>query len=139
VESPPTLARGTKAWAAEGPSNMSTQLPEERRRGRRIPLRFHVEVSGIGLDEIPYCDRAAAFDVSDRGCQIRLRREIKSGDTLTLRVARPTDPTADQDAPFLYQVAWAKATNGFWVAGLEALEPGNPWRIAFPMESLVRR
>ena len=110
----------------------------ERRCGRRIPLRFHVDVSGIGPDGIPYCHRAAAFDVSDRGCQIRLRQEIRSGDTLALRVVRRRDPAADQEAPFLYQVAWVKTANGLWVAGLEALEPGNPWRIAFPRESLVR-
>ena len=113
-------------------------MSQDRRRGKRIPLSFKVEVSGIGLDGVPYCDQAAASEVSNRGCQIHLKREIKSGDMLTLRVIRENGATTDPEAPFLYQIVWARKNNGSWVAGLEALEPGNPWHITIPRESVVR-
>ena len=118
---------------------MGIRPTKERRRGQRVPLAFHVEVSGIGLNGIPYCDHAAASDVSDRGCQIHLTREVKPGDLLTLRVIRREDPAGDQDNPFLYQAIWVEfsETGGGWIAGLAALEPANPWRISFPRESLV--
>jgi hypothetical protein len=109
----------------------------ERRQGKRIPLSFHVEVSGIGRNGVPYCDHAAATDVSERGCQLHLTREVKIGDLLTLRVARRKNAAAEQEEPFLYQAVWVESSPGGWIAGLAALEPGNPWRITFPQEALV--
>jgi PilZ domain len=118
---------------------MGIQEPQERRHGKRIPLSFHVEISGISLDGSPYCDQATASDVSDRGCQINLKRQIKIGDMLTLRVVHQEDPTADQQARFLYRAVWVEGNDRSWAAGLAALEPGNPWRISFPRESLLGR
>ena len=117
---------------------MGIKPKTERRQGLRIPLAFHVEVSGIGVNGIPYCDHAAASNVSDRGCQLHLTREVRSGDLLTIRVVRRKNPGADDDGPFLYQAVWVEPTeNGGWMAGLAALEPGNPWHINFPQESLI--
>ena len=116
---------------------MPSKSQRERRRGKRIPLTFYVEVSGIGLNGVPYCDHAAASDVSDRGCQLHLAREVKPGDLLSIRVARQKDAGVEQDAPFLYQAVWVESSAGGWLAGLAALEPGNPWRINFPQEALV--
>jgi hypothetical protein len=117
---------------------MTTTPSRERRQGPRIPLTFHVEVSGIGANGIPYCDHAAASNVSDRGCQVHLAREVRIGDLLTVRVVRRKDPSSIQEAPFLYQAVWVESTDsGGWMAGLAALEPGNPWHINFPEESLI--
>jgi hypothetical protein len=119
--------------------SMDTRSIQERRRSRRILLSFHVEVSGIGINGVPYCDHAAASDVSDRGCQIHLTREVQAGDLLTIRVVRRGELDHEQEAPFLYQTVWVEPSesgNG-WVVGLMALEPGNPWRIHFPQESLI--
>jgi len=109
----------------------------ERRQGKRIPLSFQVEVSGIGPNGVPYCDHAAATDVSERGCQLHMSREVKPGDLLTLRVVRRKDAHAAQEAPFLYQAVWVQSSPGGWIAGLAALEPGNPWRVTFPQEAFV--
>ena len=116
---------------------MQNESHPERRRCKRIPLSFHVEVSGIGRNGVPYCDHAAASDVSDRGCQLHLTREVQLGDLLTIRVVRRKDAGVEQDAPFLYQAVWVESSAGGWIAGLVALEPGNPWRINFPQEALV--
>ncbi len=116
---------------------MPSNRERERRQGKRIPLSFHVEVSGIGRNGVPYCDHAAASDVSERGCQINLTREVKIGDVLTIRVVRRKDSGAEQEAPFLYQAVWVESSGSGWIAGLAALEPGNPWRISFPQEFLV--
>ena len=116
---------------------MPDKPQNERRQGKRIPLSFHVEVSGIGRNGVPYCDHAAASDVSERGCQLNLTREVRIGDLLTLRVVRRKDASAEQEAPFLYQTVWVESSSGGWVAGLAELEPGNPWRITFPQEALV--
>jgi hypothetical protein len=115
---------------------MSTQ--QERRRGRRVTLSFHVEVSGIGPNGVPYCDQASASDVSDRGCQLHLSREVKPGDLLTVRVIRANSSGHKSESPFLYQAVWVARSNSRWVAGLSALEPGYPWPVNFPQESLVR-
>lgn len=116
---------------------MPSKPDHERRQGKRIPLTFHVEVSGLGQNGVPYCDHAAASDVSERGCQLHLTREVKTGDLLTIRVVRRKDAAADQEAPFLYSTVWVESSAGGWIAGLAALEPGNPWRINFPQETLV--
>jgi len=93
---------------------------------------------GIGLNGVPYCDHAAASDVSDRGCQLHLAREVQPGDLLSIRVVWRKDAGVEQEAPFLYQAVWVESSAGGWIAGLAALEPGNPWRMTFPMEQLVR-
>jgi hypothetical protein len=116
---------------------MSGKPEKERRQGKRISLAFHVEVSGIGRNGVPYCDHAAASDVSERGCQLHLIREIHPGDLLTVRVVRKKAARAEQEAPFLYQTIWVERSNGGWVAGMVALEPGNPWGISFPQEAYV--
>ena len=118
---------------------MGTRPVKERRRGQRVPLTFHVEVSGIGLNGIPYSDHAAACDVSDRGCQVHLTREVKVGDLVTLRVVRREIAPQEQKGPFLYQAVWVEpAENGDgWTAGLAALEAGHPWGVYFPQESLI--
>jgi PilZ domain len=108
-----------------------------RRRGPRIPLSFHIEVSGIGFNGVPYCDHAEATDISDRGCQIHLAREIRPGDLLTIRVVRRREPMTDQEAPYLYQAIWVEPSNGGWLVGLSAMEPGHPWGVNFPQETLV--
>jgi hypothetical protein len=110
-----------------------------RRRSQRLPAAFHVEVSGIGQSGIPYCDQAAASDVSEHGCQVHLTREVRPGDLLTLRVIRREDPADDYEKPFLYQAVWVEIHEDTgWTAGLFSLESGNPWRIDFPQESLAR-
>ena len=117
---------------------MLSKPQHERRRCKRIPLTFDVELSGIGLNGVPYCDHAAASDVSDRGCQLHLAREVQPGDLLSIRVVWRKDAGVEQEAPFLYQAVWVESSAGGWIAGLAALEPGNPWRMTFPMEQLVR-
>ena len=113
---------------------------QEPRRGQRVRLAFHVEVSGIGFDGIPYCDHAAASDVSDRGCQIHLAWEVKMGDLLTVRVVKRT-AEHDPNGCFLYQTVWVKPieNGGGWIAGLSALDPGNPWCINFSQELLAHQ
>jgi hypothetical protein len=119
---------------------MAIRPINERRCGQRVTLAFHVEVSGIGVNGMPYCDHAAASDVSDRGCQVHLTREVRPGDLLTIRVVRRGSPSPDQESPFLYQAVWVESSEngGGWVAGLSALDPGNPWCMNFPQESLIR-
>jgi hypothetical protein len=116
---------------------MQNKVHPERRRGKRVPLTFEVEVSGLGLNGVPYCDLATASEVSDRGCKLRLSREVKPGDLLTIRVVREGSAGAQQESPFLYQVVWVDPGLDRWTAGLAALEPGNPWRMKFPLEQLV--
>src|SRR5882672_4091132 len=113
---------------------MTAKPPQDRRNGKRIPLSFHVEVCGIGINGIPYSDHASASDVSDRGCQLHLSREVRTGDLLTVRVVLAKDHAPDQDSPYLYQAVWVEPSNGGWIAGLQALEPGNPWPVNFPQE-----
>jgi hypothetical protein len=120
---------------------MGIRPSRERRRGQRVPLAFHVEVSGIGFNGIPYCDHVAASNISDRGCQVHLTREVRPGDLLTIRVVRRQDSADDQGGLFLYQTAWVESSeNGAgWMAGLAALDPGNPWRVNFPQESVIQK
>jgi hypothetical protein len=113
------------------------RVQHERRHGKRVPLAFEVEVSGLGLNGVPYCDLAIASDVSDRGCKLRLSREVKAGDLLTIRVIQRSEVRVQQEPPFLYQAVWVEANHDGWTAGLAALEPGNPWRMKFPLEELV--
>jgi PilZ domain len=138
----PTSAAGSGIGASINTEHedMGIRATRERRRSQRVPLTFHIKVSGIGLNGIPYCDHAVASDVSERGCQIHVTREVKPGDLLTIRMARQENPISDQEDPFLYQTIWVETTdNGSgWIAGLSALDSGNPWNISFPQESLAQ-
>ena len=114
---------------------MVFQPNHERRRGKRIHLSFHVEVCGVA-NGVPFVDQASASDVSDRGCQIVLSRQLKAGDLLTLRVIRQIQDDVN-DRTFLYQVVWVEICADAWSLGLAAMDGGNPWHINFPEKSLV--
>jgi hypothetical protein len=116
---------------------MSFQQQHDRRSGKRIRLSFHVEIAGLGSDGAPFCEHAAASDVSDRGCQIVLSRALRVGDQLNLRVVRATESGSRET--FLYQVMWVGASAGAWVAGLAALDQGNPWRMNFPSAAVATK
>ncbi len=117
---------------------MSHSPEHERRRGQRLRLSFHVEVTFAGTDGVAFRERASASDVSDRGCQIVLPRQLKAGDLVHLRVIRKFQPNAEE-RPFLYRVIWAEPSTDGWVAGLAALDSGNPWRVNFPAASLATK
>jgi hypothetical protein len=116
---------------------MSIRPSQDRRRSQRIPTAFHVEVSGIDHHGIPYCDQAAATDVSESGCQIHVIREVRPGDVLTIRAIRQEGLADAYEKPFLFHAVWVETSKGGWIVGLHCLENGNPWRICFPQESLT--
>ena len=58
----------------------------DRRRSRRVPLSFHIEVSGFDSQGQFFRDRAVTADVSDGGCRFELTTTIAVKTPISIQV-----------------------------------------------------
>jgi PilZ domain len=104
----------------------------ERRRSKRIPLSFPIEVSGTDRTGRSFHDQAMTSDVSEQGCSFNLLREVAPGALLEIRIFNPRGESSHEGKPLTYQVVWIEPSPVGWVVGVAQLEPGNFWHINFP-------
>jgi hypothetical protein len=108
-------------------------LPEgaERRRGKRFFLTFQIQVSGTDRSGRTFRDNAVTSDVSEHGCRFDFLRELADGALLKIRVLKRADGLPLEDKPLTCQAVWIEPSVVGWTIGVEQLEPGNLWGIAF--------
>src|SRR5579862_588167 len=58
----------------------------ERRRTKRVPLSFQIEVSGRDRTGAAFSERAMTSDVNHSGCKFDFLWELKPGDLISISV-----------------------------------------------------
>jgi hypothetical protein len=104
----------------------------ERRRGKRLFLKFQIRVSGTDRSGRAFRDNAVTSDVSEHGCRFDFLRELADGAFLKIQVLGQTGGPSLENKPLACQVVWIEPSVVGWTIGVEQLEPGNLWDITFP-------
>ena len=115
---------------------LSSQAKTERRRGKRVPLVFPIEVSGFTSDGRMFWEKTKTLDISERGCRFILERELQRGEDIAIKLLSRDDPRSPAAKPLLFRVAWCTRIGARWRVGVLKLQSKNIWHVAFPPEKL---
>ncbi len=115
---------------------LSSQAGTDRRRGKRLPLVFPVEVSGSTSDGRMFAERTRTLDISERGCRFILEHELQRGEDIAIKLLSREDPGSPATQPLLFRVAWCMRIGARWRVGVLKLQSKNIWHVAFPPEKL---
>ena len=111
---------------------------EERRSGRRVPLTFPIEVTGLDNSRRLFVERTVTLDVSEAGCRFRLKTPVVSGEVVAIRLLTRLDPDHEASRPLLFEIAWVEQASEGWTAGAKKLQPERMWQVHFPAQRPVR-
>jgi hypothetical protein len=118
---------------------LSSQAKNERRRGKRLPLVFPIEVSGFTPDGRMFSEKTKTLDISERGCRFILERELEHGEDIAIKLLSRDDPGSPASKPLLFRVAWCMRIGARWRVGVLKLQSKNIWHVAFPPEKLPEK
>ena len=105
---------------------------EERRRTKRVPLSFQIEVSGRDRNGAAFCERAMTSDVNHGGCKFDLLWELKPGDLVSIALVPKDRHLTGAQPPIIFQVVWVEPGELGWTIGVTALQDRNIWHMSFP-------
>lgn len=111
---------------------LAQQTTEERRRGKRVNLRFPVEVSGTNGDGKLFCESTFTTDISATGCRVVLNEVVESGDVVSIKLAGKLEPNPAASKPQMFQIAWRIRKDNVWTVGARKLTEGKFWHVDFP-------
>ena len=110
----------------------SQEAMTERRKCKRVPLAFPIEVCGFDRTGHLFSERTATYNISDSGCRFPIQTQLERGDVVAIRLlSRQSEPSAQSKA-LLFQVVWAAREADGWMVGTLQLQPDNIWHVAFP-------
>ncbi len=111
---------------------LSLEASQDRRRERRIPLSFPIEVSGFDRSGKYFAERTMTLDISESGCCFRLSTQVERGAMVALKVVSRGNSKALPDRPLLFQIARLTQDGDGWTYGATKLQPESLWCVAFP-------
>lgn len=77
-----------------------------RRAEKRILVNVPVEVTEMNADGQPVTERTFIEDVSDLGCRFSMRRPVRQGDTVAVRILGPNGSSLPDQEPRYYEIMW---------------------------------
>lgn len=113
---------------------LNSMIGEDRRKERRIPLTFPVEVNGFDRQGRYFSERTATTDVSEWGCRLQLVAEVEPGTVVALRIVSRA-PDSGVRRALLFQIVWVEWSDGLNAVGAAKLQSENIWNMAFPGEA----
>jgi hypothetical protein len=104
----------------------------DRRRTRRVPLTFQIEVSGIDRNGTAFRERAITTNVNENGCRFDLVWQLFPGDLISISVISAHREGLKKDSPTVFQVVWVEPSDMGWSVGATTKNPRKIWHMAFP-------
>jgi hypothetical protein len=114
-------------------AELSEEALADRRKGKRIKLRYELDVSGENSDGNAYSMQACTRDISEQGCSFEIAHTIFRGDIVSLKVMRKNHlGIPETTRPVAFRIMWTVKEEELWVVGAEMIVPEGPWGVAFP-------
>jgi hypothetical protein len=109
------------------------RLPEEdRRRSKRVPLVFQIEVCGTDTGGAKFSDLTTTEDINEHGCRFGLQRELRRGQVVSIRVVSRNAGAVPESEPQRFEIVWVEASMHGWVGGAVRLQNEPFWPVSFP-------
>lgn len=117
---------------------LSQEASQDRRRGKRVPLTYSIEVAGFDRSGRLFTERTSTWNVSEDGCGFRIKTPLQRGDVVAIKLVtrQRTDPAVNRS--LLFQIAWIAQERDGWNAGAMKLQPESIWHAAFPRKERPR-
>lgn len=113
-------------------AELSELAMQDRRRGKRVPLAFPIEVSGFDRNGRHFSETTKTFDISEAGCRFHIRERLQPGDVVAIKLVIRDNGQAPASKALLFQIAWVKPESDGWAAGALKLQSENIWHMSFP-------
>jgi hypothetical protein len=111
---------------------LSQEVQQDRRKGKRVPLTFPIEVSGFDHTARLFSERTKTTDISEVGCRFQMKRPLSPGDVVAIKLLSRRNEKSPASKPLLFQIMWVQREPDGWIAGALKLQPENIWHVAFP-------
>ena len=126
---------GKTATAQTDWNVLAQQTIDERRKEKRVNLRFPVQVSGFTGTGKLFCKNTYTTDISATGCRVILDEVVARGDTIGLKLLIKAEPGAPIVKPQMFQILWRARKDGVWMVGALNLTDDKFWMVDFPEKS----
>jgi hypothetical protein len=112
---------------------LSEEAKDDRRKGKRVPLEFSLEIMGKDNTDTEFHTRGRTRNVSHHGCCFALDRAVMRGDVLELKVLRrDSKGRVESTFPLPFRAQWVVKEGDLWVVGAEMVGAQGPWGMDFP-------
>jgi hypothetical protein len=114
---------------------LDLEIAKDRRKEKRVFLRFQVEVSGF--DPAGNLFRANGFttDISATGCQVAIDEYVERGDIVAMKLLTKSEPNAPVSKPQRFQILWRERKENVWTVGALKLTGEKFWQVDSPENS----
>jgi hypothetical protein len=99
----------------------------ELRRKYRCGARFQIETCGLDRTRSFFTERTETSEVSDSGCQFRLKTEIGPDAILAVRALAGHDGGAELLRPVLFRVVRVEQNGSGWNVTTMKMQRDDPW------------
>ncbi len=117
---------------------LSQEALKDRRKGKRVPLAFPIEVSGFDSTGRLFAEYTTTSNISESGCRFQVQTQLERGDIVAIKLLSRRNDLAPASKPLLFQIAWVTQEAEGWTAGALQLESENLWHMAFPSSNLPK-
>lgn len=115
-----------------GWTELTKLVMEDRRKGKRVPLAFPIEVSGFDRNGRHFSETTKTFDISEAGCRFHIKERLEPCDVVAIKLITRGNGLAPASKALLFQIAWVKPETDGWMAGALKLQSENIWHMSFP-------
>jgi len=105
---------------------------EDRRKGKRVPLAFPIEVSGFDRTGRHFSEATKTSDISEAGCRFRIKAQLEPGEVVAIKLITRGNGLAPASKALLFQIVWVSRHPDCWEVGALKLQPENIWHMSFP-------
>jgi len=114
---------------------LAQQTIDERRKEKRVNLRFPVQVSGFTSTGKLFCKNTYTTDVSATGCRVVLDEVVACGDMIGIKLLIKAEPGAPIIKPQMFQILWRARKDNVWMVGALKMTEDKFWMVEFPDKS----
>ena len=111
---------------------LSQEVREERRKGKRVPLTFPIEVAGFDRTARMFSERTRTTDISEAGCRFQLKTEVARGDVVAVKLVGRQSEQDPTNKSLLFRIIWVRQDPDGWTVGALKLQQEKIWHVHFP-------
>jgi hypothetical protein len=114
------------------PAAVMASEHSQSRREPRFPLKFEIEVCGIGNDLQPFRVRTATMDVSEWGCRFGMPIHLEADSIVTLRTLTNEEEQQSSRPPVMFQIVRVWESKDGWEIAAWKMGPEKVWPVDLP-------